>query len=81
MRRAGVRFRRCAFGRRRADRRGACRFHTREAEKAGEAVAAGPGRLRKAAPNIKIVQQQGSRTVDDLVLVAPPPKCPASRSV
>jgi molecular chaperone DnaK (HSP70) len=32
--------------------------------------------LRKAAPNIKIVQQQGSRTVDDLVLVGAATKMP-----
>ena len=32
--------------------------------------------LRKSAPNIKIVQQQGSRTVDDLVLVGAATKMP-----
>ena len=32
--------------------------------------------LRKAAPNIKIVPQQGSRTVDDLVLVGAATKMP-----
>ena len=32
--------------------------------------------LRRSAPNIKIVQQQGSRTVDDLVLVGAATKMP-----
>ena len=35
--------------------------------------------LRRSAPNIKIVQQQGSRTVDDLCSSAPRRRCPVQK--
>ena len=79
-RRRGPCFGRRAFGRRQADRRGACRFHRAKRRKQAK-------RSQRALDVLEVGAEHqdsaaaGFRTVDDLVLVGAATRCPASRSV